>query len=210
MLQQADEVINRSLIYPKLHVDDKILQLLNHSSTLFFNFQKLTHLFGYQKDVSVLICDSFESLRKFSRNDLLPDWVIGCNRENKIFVLNPQIWKKINITSFEKVIIHEMTHVVINEVTCDCPIWLNEGFALWYADQIQEFKLDNIKFSNPYNLDYSKNIYAQSAFVIKKLFEFYPETYLLKVLLNSTEWENNKVFGLKALEKLFFTKDQNI
>ena len=207
MLQQVDEVINESLTSSKLHVDDTILQLLPHSYTLYFNFQKLTHLFGYQKDVSVFICDSFESLRNCSHNERLPDWVIGCNRENKIFVLNPQMWKTINIISFEKVIIHEMTHVMINEVICDCPLWLNEGFALWYADQIQEFKLEDIKFSNPYNLDYNKNIYAQSALVIKKLFEFYPETYLLKALLNSTKWENNKVFGLKALEKLFFTKD---
>ncbi len=207
MLQQVDEVINESLTSPKLHIDDKILELLNHSCTLSFNFQKLTNLFDYQKDVSVFICDSFESLRNCSQNERLPDWVIGCNRENKIFVLNPQIWKTINITSFEKVIIHEMTHVMINEVICDCPLWLNEGFALWYAGQIQEFKLEDVKFSNPYNLDYNKNIYAQSALVIKKLFEFYPETYLLKALLNSTKWENNKVFGLKALEKLFFTKD---
>lgn len=192
----------------KIFLDRDILNILQSTNFIFQNFEKLTKLFRYRKSVSVFLSNSIEDLKRKTENNNIPNWIIGCNYDDKIFVLNPKDWQHRNKTSLEKLIVHEIVHVVINNSNNNCPIWLNEGLALWYADQVEELDLPGEKFSNPYVLDYSGEIYSCSAQIIKKLFDTHAESLLIKHLLSITDFIDDEIFGLCALEKLFYNKKE--
>lgn len=190
----------------KVNFDEKIIKVLKDQKVLLNQLQKVAHLFNYNKGVPIFACDSFEDMKRRTHDKRMPEWVIGCNKKNKIFILTPkEHMQKCQSTSIESLIVHEFVHVAINSSTDNCPIWLNEGFALWYANQIREFDLSNTKFINPFEIDYnhSQNLYSFSAFIIKKLFENYSEQALITQLLNSKDFYHDKIFGLLALEELF-------
>ena len=188
----------------KVNFNEKIIKELKITEVLLNQLEKVAHLFNYNKGVSVFLCHSFEDMKRQSHDKRMPEWVIGCNKKNKIFILNPKNYIHIRqFTSIESLIVHEFVHVVINSSVKNCPIWLNEGFALWYADQIKEFDLSIQRFINPFEIDYSQDVYSLSAFIIKKLFENYSEQVLIKQLLISKDFYHDKIFGLQALQKLF-------
>lgn len=188
----------------KVNFDEKIIKALREPKVLLNQLQKVAHLFNYNKGVSIFLCDSFEDMKRRSHDKRMPEWVIGCNKKNKIFILDTKkhIHKR-QSTSVECLIVHEFVHVAINSSVKSCPIWLNEGFALWYANQVKEYDLSNQKFINPFDMDYSQDVYSFSAVVIKKLFENYSEQALIKRLLISKDFYHDKIFGLLALEELF-------
>lgn len=194
---------NQQLITFKVHFDDGVLKLINQS-VLLKKLGKVVHLFNYNKEMSVFLCDSFESMKRKAQDYSMPRWVIGCNRQNKVFILNPKEYIQSNKnTSIESLIIHELVHVIINSSTYNCPIWLNEGFALWYADQVKEYDLSNKPFINPFEMDYSQDVYSCSALMIKKLFENYAESRLINQLITTKDWYNDEIFGFLALKELF-------
>lgn len=186
----------------KIHFDDKILKFVNQS-ILLKKLRKLALLFNYNKDVSVLLCSSFKLMKIKAHDYSMPNWVIGCNRKNKVFILNPKKYLRNDNTSIESLIVHEVVHVIINSSADHCPIWLNEGFAMWYADQIKQYDLSNKLFVNPFEMDYGEDIYYYSALITKKLFESYDEKLLIKRLFSTKNWINDKIFGLQALKELF-------
>lgn len=188
----------------KVNFDKKIINALKNHKVLLNQLEEVAHLFNYNKGVSIFLCDSFEDIKRQSHDKRMPEWVIGCNKKNKIFILDPKNYiHKRQFTSIESLIVHEFVHIVINSSVKNCPIWLNEGFALWYADQIKEFDLSIQKFINPFEIDYSQDIYSLSSFIIKKLFENYSEQILIRQLLISKDFYNDKIFGLLALKELF-------
>lgn len=188
----------------KVNFDEKIIKALKDPKVLLNQLQKVAHLFNYNKGVSIFLCDSFEDMKMRSHDKRMPEWVIGCNKKNKIFILDQKehLHKRQSV-SIECLIVHEFIHVVINSSTDNCPIWLNEGFALWYADQVKEYDLSNKPFINPFEMDYSQDVYSCSALMIKKLFERHSESRLIEQLLTAKDWYNDEIFGFLALRKLF-------
>jgi hypothetical protein len=57
-------------------------------------------------------------------------------------MVNPYKSKRHNYNGMVQIALHEYTHVVINDVNRNIPIWLNEGIALMEAGQSSIFRVE--------------------------------------------------------------------
>ena len=165
--------------------------------------QKLENDFEIKLNCNVCFFKSKELLEKQIGEDL-PDWVIGTFKGNNIFLLDKACWKYPNITSYEKLIIHELTHIYTNHITQECPIWIMEGLAMFYASQIEELLIDNQKqVLNPYYLSYEDDIYFHAASIIKELIKWYDVKILVKRLYHNMEkYYQDPIVGVDVIEAL--------
>ncbi|HNY04603.1 MAG TPA: hypothetical protein PKI92_02495 [Candidatus Woesebacteria bacterium] len=140
-----------------------------------------------------------------------PDWLTGYTNFNLIFVLNPKKWEtesshKYSEEKFLATLKHEVCHIFYRKMTGGSnPTWLNEGLALFLADQLR-FRKEVNKFKNflkfeRHNSIEGETVYEESGFAIQKLYNKFGKEKLLKFL---TEIKN-----ISKLEELP-TKFENI
>ena len=73
----------------------------------------------------------------------LPDWVKGVAMNNVIYLLNPIAWKQDGNDTLASIFIHEYVHTaVFGTFKTECPLWLNEGLALYFSGQYKTMRLE--------------------------------------------------------------------
>lgn len=167
------------------------------------NISYLGKLFNCDLVIYINITNNFGMLKKKLGEDI-PDWVIGGNRSNDVFVLDPLLWPKKNISTFEQIILHEIVHVIIHHILKVEPsLWINEGLAIIFAEQIDQIEENgNAKVLNPYNLTYDDNLYFHSAKVIQYIFENYQEKETINHLISLESFVDDNIFGYESVSNI--------
>lgn len=133
-----------------------------------------------------------------------PEWQTGYTVFNLVFLLNPEKWEtesnhKYSEEKFLATLKHEICHIYYRKITNGSnPTWVNEGLALFLADQLR-FRKDVTKFKNFLKFERQNSIggetvYEESGFAIQKLHNKFGKEKLLKFL---TEIKN-----ISTLEEL--------
>ncbi len=165
----------------------------------------IREVFGFKSRVNIKAVDSVEEL-----SDCLgvkaPSWVIGAYCGNYIFMLKYELWQSRNLGTFAQVMTHEFTHIAINsKLKQRCPVWLNEGLALYFAEQYKTIRLkrENISKEDIYEIDYLDNcLYDISAKAVEKLADTYGITAIVKSLGISTDFAEDKILGVENMKRI--------
>ncbi|MDR1260316.1 MAG: hypothetical protein LBJ83_01120 [Oscillospiraceae bacterium] len=165
-------------------------------------FFKLSNWANFSNNVSILTCDSLEELAQKTKVPSLPAWVIATNQGTCVFLLKPTHWPKKKEYSVTQICIHELTHVIINNAIQNCPLWLNEGLACFYANQISTIINNNTLTINPYNATYDNGLYSISGKTIWLLMKKYGEAFILNRIKSSSNIRTDDILGYNALNNL--------
>lgn len=124
------------------------------------------------------------------------DWEVGnTSNNNTIDILHPDAFERYSShkkLEFDSILKHEMAHVYVQEMTNKkyIPYWLNEGLAMYLADQIHKYTENGYfiekdftsKLSSEYDWDKRAN---NDAYAISCLFTNYlVKTYSLDKVLD--------------------------
>ncbi|KNF09417.1 aminopeptidase N [Gottschalkia purinilytica] len=192
------------MIFSNLVIDDvRLLEIILKDTDFINNLAKIRNTFKYYKKVHIKLFYSLDDMKKYLNISNIPYWVIATTYENEILILDYNIWKSRHNESFGQIIMHEMIHIIINYKTnYTCPLWLNEGLALYFANQ-ENFKEVSID-CNPFELGYeSENFYDMCLYIIKKLVHIYSiNTIVDKISLNRN-FKYDEILGIENLRIIF-------
>jgi hypothetical protein len=176
---------------------------------------KLREAFKYGKRINIVALDSIEELTNLI-GIKVPEWVIGTYVGNCILMLDYELWKSRNLGTFAQIITHEFAHVIISDITKQkCPIWLNEGLALYFAEQYKTMylsKTDSIN-DNIYELGYRDDcLYNISAKAVEKIIDKYGMEHVMQQLVGNVDFEQDEIFGIENMKRILKTvsKDTGI
>lgn len=192
----------------KLNISFSDLRILNHISKEDCWINKLLSirgLFDFNNRINILLFDSIEELSRYLGGKV-PSWVIGSYIGSSILMLNYDIWKERELGPFMQVMVHEFAHIAIGQVSkLRCPIWLNEGLALYFAEQYRTVRLDTkcISKANIYEFNYSDgDVYDICAKAIEKLVDLYGIDTIIDRLRHSSAYEKDEILGITNMEKI--------
>lgn len=108
--------------------------------------KKITNdLKSYPKEkTEVYIYPSIENYHNEMGRPNAPQWQIGSEICNKIFIVSPK--NPGNVHTYDSILqatVHEFTHAVVENIAPNIfsvPLWLNEGIAVYEADQKKKIK----------------------------------------------------------------------
>ncbi|QSF44233.1 gluzincin family metallopeptidase [Paenibacillus tianjinensis] len=162
-------------------------------------------LFGFRSKVWIKWFDSVEELQRYVGVPI-PSWVIGTIYGKDILIVNYERWKHKNIGTLEELIIHEFSHIVLHsKLRSSCPLWLDEGLAVYLSGQINNFALDafNHVKTDVYNLNYDDEVfYISSAKAVKKLVDSFGVNSIIDRMLILESFENDAIFGRQQVKAL--------
>lgn len=165
----------------------------------------IRRIFKYSGRVNVILFENCDELSKYL-GVKIPEWVTGTYYENTIMIIKYEMWKSRNIGNFSELLLHEFTHVIVNEKTkSTCPKWLNEGLALYFAGQYKGMYLNDKSSLDIaiYELDYcNKDFYNICAKVVEKLMDRYGVENILFKLDSKLNYINDNILGEKNLTRL--------
>ncbi|WFD10769.1 hypothetical protein [Tepidibacter hydrothermalis] len=175
--------------------DEKLLNILGDNLNICFRINEIRNKFGFEDRVNVLCINNKNDMKKIIECDI-PDWVIALNNDNTIILYNLDNWENKSSDFIIQIIVHEFVHIVLNYITNNtCPIYLNEGLALYYANQNQniDFKylvelIKNEKFELE-DLDYEHDHFYDLSILIMDMFIIkYGEREVIE-FIRSLNWD---------------------
>jgi hypothetical protein len=140
------------------------------------------------------------------------NWEIAKTKNNKIIIFHPDVIESETCHKkgcFKQVLVHEMTHAVINTVNMNFLYWVSEGLAQYFADPLHKkiiFSKEDINFfiknnlyknSNYYNF-LKHNGYEISYWATKYFIEKYGEDKVLELI----KVKSSKL-GKNGIESIF-------
>lgn len=184
--------------------DEQIGSIIADNSQIYSRINEIRSKFGFENKVNILSIDDKNQMKKVIGCDI-PDWVIGLNNGNTIILHNLNNWENQSNDFVIEVIVHEFVHIVLNNITDNtCPIYLNEGLALYYANQNQnidsKYLIDLIKNEKIefYNLDYEHDcFYDLSILIINMFINKYGEKEIINYIKKS-KWDKFSKQNLKV------------
>ena len=186
-------------------LDKRILKYFYEEKEWIERIHFLRKSFDYHKNVNILMFDSVDELSRF-KGKKVPPWVIGTYEENSIIILDYKLWKDRGVGTFNQILVHELAHVIIhNSTKYPCPIWINEGMAMYFARQIvsDQDTEDICDFEDIYKIDFSNpNIYRMSSYVINLIITKYGIDNTILRLKTASEFYNDYIFGKDNVNKL--------
>lgn len=190
--------------------DSKVLD--NVAKTLDKNFDRITeHLqTQFTKKIRVLVYPDIESFHVGIYLPGAPDWVVGAAAVNELKMVSPLNPGKVHTyESLMQAIVHELVHAAVLNVReqkglLGLPKWLNEGYAFYEADQINEEMRKAVKLTSQKNASPSwvqldrastaefgeMNGYAYSATIIEFLVGKYGFEKLVKFIKQPEDIES--------------------
>lgn len=114
------------------------------AETLEENYSKITTDLKVDLDfkVKVHVYKDIDTFHKSTGRSDAPDWVVGAAYGNDIQMVSPlNPGGTHNYDSLIKVVVHEFTHVVINNIASSglmVPLWLHDGVAMYEAKQTDQ------------------------------------------------------------------------
>lgn len=132
----------------------------------------------------------------------IPLWVTGVSCQPNIIYL---VINKNTDDSIVKIFIHEYVHIVKASTFAGvCPMWLNEGLALYLADQIKSLGL--VSLDDGYSFydteEYDQNLYNSSGYMVLKLVEKYRIIKLVNHVKFYINFKDDDYVGLKNLKRM--------
>lgn len=98
------------------------------------------------------ICSNVESYIELTgkTKESYQDWMVGWTdfKLRKVCILSPRVVKDRTDEDMKKVICHEIVHIVFDSLgsSDDTELWLSEGIATLFANQIESEYIDRQKF----------------------------------------------------------------
>lgn len=179
------------------------------------NFTRISAHFPYnpKRKIKVYIYKDLDSFHYYACGlRSLPKWVVGMADSGGIRLVTPKHDGAVhNEDDFHKIIVHELTHVIIHNHNKHIPNWLHEGIAVYEADQmtssaieyiaksvhkeeiprIEQLECDSVTFGE-------RNGYDWSCTIIHFIVHKYGYDHLLELCKNPHNFE--KVFGYSKPE----------
>lgn len=185
--------------------DFRLLACLNGQERWLERVQMLRSHFRFCRRIELVLFDNVRDLSNYLGTPV-PDWVTGTYWGNQILLLDPKSWIDPHIAEFGQILVHELTHIVIGDLTGGrCPLWLNEGLAMFYADQIHGMDLDEGCFEKEdvYDLNYTDaGLYNICANLIKALLDDYGLDPIVHRLTPSLAYFDDPMLGRDAMKRV--------
>ena len=164
------------------------------------------------RPVRIVVADSMDAFRDTVGSDV-PEWAAGVAVASRnLVVLKPRRLTYRRGTTLEQTVRHELTHVVAgaNYAMGRLPRWLNEGIAMWQADEptfrgdfslaasalfgrlVPESELDR-EFRNARN-DVAAICYGESRSLVDFIIDQHGEAALMRILEESRTATANEAF----------------
>lgn len=159
-------------------------------------------LFHFEKAVTIMLFDSLNSIEHYIKNQI-PSWVIGASYRNTILMLEQNKGDEVIEYNFCQILIHEFVHIAIKSRSLsDCPLWLNEGLACYFAEQCTSINARNLKV-NIYDISYTEyGFYNLCSHAVIKLIELYGIELIARKLETVKRLENDEFLGYYNIQKL--------
>ena len=138
------------------------------------------------------------------------DWLVGWSRNRSIYLLAPQNYDKesrhlYSREAYFRLIKHELVHAFVGRITAagKCPVWLNEGLALFLAGQNEQNPRPR-RFAGflKYYRSIDKQVYKQSGHAVELLIKRYGKTKLIS-FLKALRYTKNKNEVDSAFKKVY-------
>ncbi len=184
-------------------------------------FSTLSDFFGSENipdGVKINLIYSREEFNTENGRDETPSWMVGFARKNVIHIFSPNVIEKFSPehpkSSFQPLLIHELTHIVISSFNKKIPIWLNEGLPLNVAQQEKYNKIKNgdwdffINASGKINFDeFAKHGgYRISYWLVKTLLEIVGKHKIIEFLKSPDEYDPENPLGIPKEKLISETK----
>jgi hypothetical protein len=120
--------------------DQDVSCLEDFSQKLEVYYYRICNELGYsfKEKINVQIFPDLQTYHNKIRLPNAPDWVVGNGNLDGIKMTSPLHSGQLDYNSLLTVIVHEFTHVVIDNINLHIPIWVNEGMAVYEAGQMGE------------------------------------------------------------------------
>lgn len=179
--------------------DLKIINLFfNYDNYYFTKIQQIENLFNYRTFVTVISFSNNQELSAcFVQN--IPSWVKGIALDNKnILIVNN------NDLETLRIVIHEYIHIVIDKTFAQqCPLWLNEGIAMYLSGQKMRITSSSLDINNIYDVNFENdNFYMIAYYVTKSIMDKYGECFVIKRAINCECFEKDEIFGIDNITKI--------
>ena len=126
----------------------------------------------------------------------VPSWATGFAKGNEIVIKSPQ-QKSMSYETFNRILIHEISHIYLHRINNHFPQWFNEGFCMYNAGEFDINRKINISWNLLLNkvvglsqlknfLSTSKSVsylyYSQSGASIEAMIYYYGSDILDSIL----------------------------
>lgn len=200
-INREDDFLN--IVFEDFRMLNYILKDMEY---IFYKVKEIRYTFRFRKRLHVYISDSIDEARKIL-GEMADENFIGAFFDRDIMILDYNLWGRNSKYSFAKALIHEISHAALE---CYCgpymPQWISEGFALYYADQM-DISIDPNLFCSLLEAN-DENSKDSSYLIYTVLFELLIEKYGIESIINSLkknmDWENHHIFGLNNVNNVIF------
>lgn len=186
--------------------DSRILRDINNYFEFCDRAMNIRNVFECNDEVVIDVIDNLDELSE-AIGVKVPEWVIGTSFDDIILILDHNEWKKSNNESVDNLILHEFVHVVLNlKAQSKLPIWLNEGLAVYFANQYNAYKDKKPSINEGfdfYEVDYSnEKLYHISTYIVMRLIEKYGLNKVIHETLKTKNFKQNQIFNNDSLLEL--------
>ncbi|MDE4543204.1 hypothetical protein JJQ93_11150 [Thermoanaerobacterium sp. R66] len=188
--------------------DIRMLKYLLSDDVWIKKLQKIREVFDFYSSVDVLLFESVKEVSIYLGLEI-PEWVVGTYFDKTIIMLDYEIWKNKGVGTFGQILLHEFVHVVITKITKNrCPVWLNEGIAMYFAEQqVNIFKKTNEDFycENIFELTYdNEELYFISAITVDRLIKVYGIETILFRIKNVSNYKEDYILGVDNIKRISY------
>lgn len=163
------------------------------------NFHKSDDFFNVYKDkTEIVIYDSVDEFQikayGLAYSWYLQDWAVGGASEDKIFMTSPENPDASHsYESMLEILTHEFVHTQVWQINPDVDIWLNEGLAVYFAEQKREIdqeipSFETMQLQDSNGFGYAGG-YLFGYYYVAHLFENYSSEQVLE-LIKTGDFEN--------------------
>ncbi|MCX7749833.1 MAG: hypothetical protein N2645_23535 [Clostridia bacterium] len=184
--------------------DYRLLKYMEADSVCTKRLLELRRQFGFSGKVRILLFDELTSF-SLSLGHSVPFWVIGAYRGNHIYLLDEACWKEREQGPLSRILLHEFVHILMHYRTGGlCPLWLNEGMALYLSGQCEVFgKLKRSFEGEIYECSYETDgFYQVCGAAVAKLFEQYGSVKIMAKLCRNIDFAADEILGKKNMRRI--------
>ncbi|MCL1852726.1 MAG: hypothetical protein FWF88_06790 [Peptococcaceae bacterium] len=135
----------------------------------------------------------------------IPVGVKGTGFNNKILLVARNGWIDDFEDSIFEILLHEFAHLAVAESFAEkCPLWLNEGLAIYYSGEAKYRDSQGFKADYPYyEKDYADwdLFYFQCAQIVFRLIEKYGEQDFVIHCRKCRDFINDSIVGAENLRR---------
>ena len=100
-----------------------------------FSFLSLKHFLAIHQKITIYICKDRDEFKEFWGSAPLPDWPKAFVFSSNLLIVDQQKILQLDIGnegSFQGMM-HELVHILLGQMTCQLPVWLEEGLCEYFS-----------------------------------------------------------------------------